>query len=101
MDLNAAANAVSGFNAPFSNTRSVAKADGELLLLLRGVPEANAARTGRRGRNVNRRRDRLKRGKKPGTIGYGHIGTQLGILAESPDACLFLCDIENNQCRAW
>ena len=36
-------NAVSRFNAPFSNTRSVAElVIGELLLLLRGIPEANA-----------------------------------------------------------
>lgn len=44
VDLNAAAKrGVPVFNAPFSNTRSVAElVIGELLLLLRGIPEANA-----------------------------------------------------------
>ncbi len=44
VDLNAAAKrGIPVFNAPFSNTRSVAElVIGELLLLLRGVPEANA-----------------------------------------------------------
>jgi D-3-phosphoglycerate dehydrogenase len=44
VDLNAAAKrGIPVFNAPFSNTRSVAElVIGELLLLLRGIPEANA-----------------------------------------------------------
>lgn len=44
VDLDAAAKrGIPVFNAPFSNTRSVAElVIGELLLLLRGVPEANA-----------------------------------------------------------
>lgn len=47
VDLDAAAKrGIPVFNAPFSNTRSVAElVIGELLLLLRGVPEANAKRT--------------------------------------------------------
>ncbi len=71
------------FNAPFSNTRSVAElVIGELLLLLRGVPEANA-KAHRGVWNKLATGSFEARGKKLGIIGYGHIGTQLGILAES------------------
>ncbi|MGL4269193.1 MAG: NAD(P)-dependent oxidoreductase, partial [Plesiomonas sp.] len=71
------------FNAPFSNTRSVAEMVlGEILLLLRRIPEANAR--AHRG-EWNKAADGAfeARGKKLGIIGYGHIGTQLGILAEA------------------
>ena len=83
------------FNAPFSNTRSVAElVIGELLLLLRGVPEANA-KAHRGVWNKLAVGSFEARGKKLGIIGYGHIGTQLGILAESLGMHVFFYDIEN------
>ena len=84
VDLNAAAKrGIPVFNAPFSNTRSVAElVIGELLLMLRGVPAANA-KAHRGVWNKLAVGSFEARGKKLGIIGYGHIGTQLGILAES------------------
>ncbi len=72
---------------------------GELLLMLRGVPEANAKRTA--GCGTSRRSAASKRVvKKLGIIGYGHIGTQLGILAESLGMHVFFYDIEKTNCRS-
>ncbi|KAA8998138.1 phosphoglycerate dehydrogenase [Affinibrenneria salicis] len=83
------------FNAPFSNTRSVAEMVlGELLLMLRGIPAANA----RAHRGIWHKQavgSFEARGKKLGIIGYGHIGTQLGILAESVGMHVYFYDIES------
>ncbi|OMQ20754.1 MULTISPECIES: phosphoglycerate dehydrogenase [Serratia] len=83
------------FNAPFSNTRSVAEMVlGELLLMLRGIPMANAK--AHRGQWQKLAVGSYEaRGKKLGIIGYGHIGTQLGILAEGLGMKVFFYDIEN------
>lgn len=83
------------FNAPFSNTRSVAEMVlGELLLMFRGIPAANAkAHRGQWHKLASGSHE--ARGKKLGIIGYGHIGTQLGILAESIGMHVFFHDIEN------
>ena len=56
VDLEAAARqGVPVFNAPFSNTRSVAElVMAEVILLLRGVPQRSALRTGASGRKVQR-----------------------------------------------
>lgn len=82
------------FNAPFSNTRSVAEMVlGEILLLLRRIPEANA-RAHRGEWNKAADGSYEARGKKLGIIGYGHIGTQLGILAEAVGLNVFFFDIE-------
>lgn len=82
------------FNAPFSNTRSVAElVIGEMLLLLHGVPTANA----KAHRGVWHKQavgSFEARGKKLGTIGYGHIGTQLGILAENLGMHVYVYNIE-------
>ena len=66
VDLNAAAKrGIPVFNAPFSNTRSVAElVIGELLLMLRGVPEANAK--AHRGYGTSRRSAASKRVVKAG-----------------------------------
>ena len=71
------------FNAPFSNTRSVAELVlGETLLLLRGIPQKSAqAHRGQWNKSVAGSVE--ARGKTLGIIGYGHIGMQLGILAET------------------
>ncbi|EKO4006177.1 phosphoglycerate dehydrogenase [Vibrio fluvialis] len=83
------------FNAPFSNTRSVAELVlGEILLLLRGIPEKNAlAHRGIWKKSADNSYE--ARGKRLGIIGYGHIGTQLGIIAENLGMHVYYYDIEN------
>ena len=83
VDLNTARGlGVPVFNAPYSNTRSVAELVlAEAILLLRGVPK----------RSMQMHRSEWQksasnafevRGKTLGVIGYGNIGAQLGVLAE-------------------
>ncbi|MGI4778881.1 MAG: phosphoglycerate dehydrogenase [Janthinobacterium lividum] len=83
VDLDAARErGVAVFNAPYSNTRSVAELVlAEAILLLRGVPEKNALahRGGWLKSAVN---SHEIRGKTLGIVGYGSIGTQLSVLAE-------------------
>ncbi|MBM7454831.1 D-3-phosphoglycerate dehydrogenase [Oceanisphaera litoralis] len=96
VDLNAAEiRGIPVFNAPFSNTRSVAELVlGELLLLLRGIPERNAkAHRGEWQKTANHSFE--ARGKRLGIIGYGHIGTQLGIIAEGIGMQVFYYDVES------
>lgn len=83
------------FNAPFSNTRSVAELVlGEILLLLRGIPEKSAkAHRGEWQKSAIGSYE--ARGKQLGIIGYGHIGTQLGILAENLGMRVRFYDIED------
>ncbi|NQY62961.1 MAG: phosphoglycerate dehydrogenase [Alteromonadaceae bacterium] len=82
------------FNAPFSNTRSVAELVlGETLLLLRGIPEKSAK--AHRGQwNKSAAGSVEARGKTLGIIGYGHIGMQLSILAETLGMRVRFHDIE-------
>lgn len=70
------------FNAPFSNTRSVAElVIAEAILLLRGLPAKNAA--AHRGEWQKTAAHSYEiRGKRLGIIGYGNIGMQLGVIAE-------------------
>lgn len=83
------------FNAPFANTRSVAELVlGEMILLLRGVPAKNAA--AHRGEWLKSAENSFEtRGKILGVVGYGHIGTQIGILAENLGMKVQFFDIEN------
>lgn len=73
---------VAVFNAPYSNTRSVAELVlAEAILLLRGIPEKNAV--AHRGGWLKSAADSYEiRGKTLGIVGYGSIGTQLSVLAE-------------------
>jgi D-3-phosphoglycerate dehydrogenase / 2-oxoglutarate reductase len=82
------------FNAPFSNTRSVAELVlAEVILLLRGIPQRNAM--AHRGAWVKTAAGSYEvRGKTLGIIGYGHIGTQVGVLAESLGMQVIYFDIE-------
>jgi len=82
------------FNAPFSNTRSVAELVlGQTLLLLRGIPEKSAK--AHRGEWLKSAVGSFEaRGKTLGIIGYGHIGTQLGILAETLGMRVKFYDVE-------
>ena len=84
VDLNAARErGVAVFNAPFSNTRSVAELVlAEAILLLRGVPEKSAV--AHRGGWLKTADNAYEiRGKTLGIVGYGSIGTQLSVLAEA------------------
>lgn len=83
------------FNAPFSNTRSVAELVlAEAILLLRGVPAKNAA--AHRGEWQKTAANAFEiRGKKLGIVGYGNIGMQLGVIAEGLGMQVQFFDISN------
>ncbi|PHS13178.1 MAG: phosphoglycerate dehydrogenase [Kangiella sp.] len=82
------------FNAPFANTRSVAELVlAEIILLLRGVPAKSAG--AHRGEWLKTATNSFEtRGKTLGIVGYGHIGTQIGILAEGLGMRVQFFDIE-------
>jgi D-3-phosphoglycerate dehydrogenase / 2-oxoglutarate reductase len=71
------------FNAPFSNTRSVAELVlAEITFLLRGIPAKNALlHRGVWAKSADDARE--VRGKTLGIVGYGNIGTQLSVMAEA------------------
>lgn len=71
------------FNAPFSNTRSVAELTiAEVVMLFRRTfPRSMAAHQG--GWEKSAAKSREIRGKTLGIVGYGNIGSQLAMLAES------------------
>ena len=82
------------FNAPFSNTRSVAELVlAQLIMLMRGIPEKNAI-LHRGGWGKSAADSYEVRGKTLGIIGYGHIGTQIGVLAEQLGMRVLFTDIE-------
>ncbi|OUM01360.1 phosphoglycerate dehydrogenase [Variovorax sp. JS1663] len=84
IDLDAAReHGVAVFNAPYSNTRSVAELVlAEAILLLRGVPEKSAV--AHRGGWLKSAENAFEiRGKTLGIVGYGSIGAQLSVLAEA------------------
>lgn len=71
------------FNAPFSNTRSVAELTlGEIVMLMRSIfPKSNAAHRGEWDKSAANSWE--VRGKTLGIVGYGNIGSQLSVLAEA------------------
>ncbi|MED5620970.1 phosphoglycerate dehydrogenase [Ideonella sp. BN130291] len=82
------------FNAPFSNTRSVAELVlAEIILLMRGIPHKNAV-LHRNGWVKSAAGSYEVRGKTLGIVGYGHIGTQIGVLAEQLGMQVVFSDIE-------
>ncbi len=82
------------FNAPYSNTRSVAElVIAETIMLLRGIPQRNA-QCHRGGWSKSAAGSYEARGKVLGVIGYGHIGTQVGVLAESLGMRVIFHDVE-------
>ncbi|MFO7528011.1 MAG: phosphoglycerate dehydrogenase [Marinobacter sp.] len=94
VDLKAATRrGIAVFNAPFSNTRSVAELVlAQAILLLRGVPEKNAK--AHRGEWLKSAKNSFEiRGKKLGIIGYGNIGTQFSVLAESLGMDVYFYDV--------
>ena len=94
VDLAAAAKrGVAVFNAPFSNTRSVVElAIAEIISMARRLPEKNAKmhqgiwdKSAKGAHEV--------RGRKLGIVGYGNIGTQLSVIAESLGMTVYFYDI--------
>src|SRR6201995_4351303 len=94
VDLAAAARrGVAVFNAPFSNTRSVVElAVAEIISLARRLPEKNGSlhqgvwdKSAKGAHEV--------RGRKLGIVGYGNIGTQLSVIAESLGMSVYFYDI--------
>ena len=84
VDLKAATKrGIAVFNAPYSNTRSVAELSlAEIIMLMRGIPAKNAE-CHRGGWSKSAVNSYEIRGKKLGIVGYGSIGTQLSVMAES------------------
>ncbi|WP_205342015.1 phosphoglycerate dehydrogenase [Denitrificimonas caeni] len=94
VDLNAARErGIAVFNAPYSNTRSVAELVlAQAIMLIRGIPERNAA--SHRGGWMKSATDSFEiRGKKLGIIGYGSIGTQFSVLAEALGMDVYYYDV--------
>jgi len=95
VDVNAAKQmGIPVFNAPFSNTRSVAEmVIAEAIMLIRGIPEKNLL--AHQGKWVKSAKNSFEiRGKTLGIIGYGHIGSQVSILAECMGMNIIYYDIE-------
>ncbi|HET7610604.1 MAG TPA: phosphoglycerate dehydrogenase [Rhodanobacteraceae bacterium] len=91
---NARGRGVPVFNAPYSNTRSVAElVVAEAILLMRRIPERNAE-CHRGGWAKSAVGSFEARGKTLGIVGYGHIGTQVGVLAEGLGMHVLFHDIE-------
>jgi len=82
------------FNAPYSNTRSVAElVIAEAIMLTRGIPQKNAE-CHRGGWSKSAAGSHEVRGKTLGIIGYGHIGTQVGVMAEAMGMQVIFHDVE-------
>ncbi len=81
------------FNAPFSNTRSVAElVIGEIIMLMRGIiARSNAAHDGKWDKSADGSFE--VRGKTLGIVGYGNIGSQLSVLAEAMGMRVIYYDI--------
>lgn len=82
------------FNAPYSNTRSVAElVIGAAIMLIRRIPDKNrAAHQGIWLKESSASRE--LRGKTLGIIGYGNIGSQVSVLAEGMGMNVIYYDIE-------
>jgi D-3-phosphoglycerate dehydrogenase / 2-oxoglutarate reductase len=82
------------FNSPYSNTRSVAELIiANSIMLLRRIPEKNKmAHMGTWLKDAKQSYE--LRGKTIGIIGYGHIGTQVSVMAESMGMRVIYFDVE-------
>lgn len=95
VDLNAATEqGVAVFNAPYSNTRSVAElVIGAAIMLIRRIPDKNSA--AHRGVWMKESSGSYElRGKTLGIIGYGNIGSQVSVLAEALGMKVLFYDVE-------
>ncbi|SFC47876.1 D-3-phosphoglycerate dehydrogenase [Marinospirillum celere] len=81
------------FNAPYSNTRSVAELVlGEMIMLMRGIPH-KSAECHKGGWIKSAEGSYELRGKKLGIVGYGNIGSQLSVLAEGLGMEVYYYDV--------
>ena len=94
IDLKAAQKkGVAVFNAPFSNTRSVVElAIGEIIMLYRGTLEKSMQMHAGKWDKSAKNSFEI-RGKKLGLVGYGNIGSQLSVIAESLGMVVYYYDI--------
>ncbi|HET9745416.1 MAG TPA: phosphoglycerate dehydrogenase [Chitinophagaceae bacterium] len=95
VDLKAATrNGVVVFNAPYSNTRSVAElVIGLSIMLIRRIPDKNKA--AHEGTWLKDAKNSFElRGKTLGIIGYGNIGSQVSVLAEAMGMKVIFYDTE-------
>ena len=95
VDLQAATKyGVTVFNAPYSNTRSVAElVIGASIMLIRRIPDKNIA--AHNGVWMKEAKGSYElRGKTLGIIGYGNIGSQLSIMAEALGMKVLFYDVE-------
>ncbi|MEX6687155.1 phosphoglycerate dehydrogenase [Danxiaibacter flavus] len=85
---------VAVFNAPYSNTRSVAElVIGAAIMLIRRIPDKNNA--AHQGIWMKDAKGSFElRGKTLGVIGYGNIGSQLSVLAEALGMKVIFYDVE-------
>lgn len=83
------------FNAPLSNTRSVAElVIAESVMLMRGIPEKNALAHIGKWKKSSENSYEL-RGKTIGIVGHGHIGTQVSVLAQAFGMTVCFYDLES------
>ncbi len=82
------------FNAPYSNTRSVVElAIGEIVMLARSIfPRSTEIHNGQWNKTAAGSQE--VRGKNLGIIGYGNIGKQLSVLAESIGMHVYFYDVD-------
>ncbi|PZR22299.1 MAG: phosphoglycerate dehydrogenase [Citrobacter freundii] len=87
-------NGVVVFNAPYSNTRSVAElVIGLAIMLIRRIPDKNKA--AHEGIWMKEAKGSFElRGKTLGIIGYGNIGSQVSVLAEALGMKVIFYDVE-------
>src|SRR6186713_912668 len=92
--LKATENGIVVFNAPYSNTRSVAElVIGLSIMLIRRIPDKNKA--AHEGTWMNDAKNSFElRGKTLGIIGYGNIGSQVSVLAEAMGMKVIFYDVE-------
>lgn len=92
--LEATRRGIAVFNAPYSNTRSVAElVIGAAIMLIRQIPEKNKA--AHAGIWMKEAKNSYEiRGKTIGIIGYGNIGSQVSVMAESLGMRVIFYDIE-------
>lgn len=85
---------VAVFNAPYSNTRSVAElVIGLSIMLIRRIPDKNAA--AHEGTWMKEAKGSFElRGKSLGIVGYGNIGSQVSVLAEAMGMNVLYYDVE-------
>ena len=87
-------NGIAVFNAPYSNTRSVAElVIGAAIMLIRRIPDKSSA--AHKGTWLKEASGSFElRGKTLGIIGYGNIGSQVSVLAEALGMKVIFYDVE-------